>query len=238
MTTAIALPPGLPRDAAPWAQPPLVVRPGVVQLLAVIPHQAARIAPLDARVSQTSRTSERPPASDPPVVTHRSSATTTGTPGAQSGHPGPHPVLVTPTEVSEVNPAPGGCGPRERPTTTPHATHQVIEPPERQIAVTPVVLHETRCPRGGRLRKAELPAEDRYGYGPRVTARIGERSGGQRDSRTAGQALWTSVLGVPISRGAMQRTSDRVSEAISPHAAAIAEEARRAKATDIDETAW
>jgi transposase len=46
------------------------------------------------------------------------------------------------------------------------------------------------------------------------------------------------VLGVPISRGAIQRTVDRVSEAISPHYEAIATQARTAKVNYIDETAW
>ena len=81
--------------------------------------------------------------------------------------------------------------------------------------MTHVVLHEARCPRCGRLLKAELPAAHRYGYGPRLTALIGELSGSQRDSRSAVQEFCTSVLGVPISRGAIQRAVDRVSEAIS-----------------------
>jgi transposase len=238
VTAAIALPPGLPLDAATWEQTPLVVRQVVVQLLAVIQQQAARIAQLEARVSQTSRNSDRPPASDPPFVKHLSSSTTKRTPGAKSGHPGHHQVLLTPTEVIEVKPAPCGCGQREFPTTTPYSTHQVIELPEIQIAVTHVVLHETHCPRCGHRLKAELPAEYRYGYGPRLTALIGELSGSQRNSRSAVQEFCTSVLGVPISRGAIQRTIDRVSEAITPHYEAIAEEARRAKVNYIDETAW
>jgi hypothetical protein len=46
------------------------------------------------------------------------------------------------------------------------------------------------------------------------------------------------VLGVPISRRAIQRAVDRVSEAIQPHDEAIAEQARAAMVNDIDETAW
>jgi transposase len=71
-----------------------------------------------------------------------------------------------------------------------------------------------------------------------LTALIGELSGGQRDSRTAVQAFCTAVLGISISRGAIQRCVDRVSEAIKPHYEAIAERARRAKVNDMDETAW
>jgi transposase len=43
---------------------------------------------------------------------------------------------------------------------------------------------------------------------------------------------------VSISRGAIQRDVDRVSAAITPHHEAIAEKAREAKVSYIDETAW
>jgi transposase len=113
----------------------------------------------------------------------------------------------------------------------------VIELPEIQMQVKHVVLHEVRCPQCGRRIKAPLPEEYRYGYGPRVTALIGELSGGQRDSRTAVQEFCTSVLGLPISRGTIQRVVDRVSDAVTPHDEAIAEKARGAHVNYIDETA-
>jgi transposase len=121
---------------------------------------------------------------------------------------------------------------------TSYYTHQVIELPEIEMSVTHVVLHETRCPQCGRLLKAPLPEEHRYGYGPCLTALIGELSGSQRDSRSAVQEFCTSILGVSISRGAIQRAVDRVSEAIRPHYEAIAEQARGAQVNYIDETAW
>jgi transposase len=100
------------------------------------------------------------------------------------------------------------------------------------------ILHEVCCPQCGRTLKAELPAAYRYGYGPRLSALVGELSGSQRDSRRAVQEFCTSVLGVPISRGGIQRCVDRVAQAIQPHYEAIAEQARAAKVNYIDETAW
>jgi transposase len=238
VVAALPLPAGLSLDATSWEQTPLVVRQVVVQLLAVIQQQRARIAALEARVSQNSRNSDRPPSSDPPFVTPSSSAPTKGTPGAKPGHPGHRQALLEPTEVIEVTPDACACGQQEFPTTTPYYTHQVIELPEIQMQVTHVVLHEACCPQCGRLLKAPLPEEHRYGYGPRLTALIGELSGGQRDSRTAVQEFCASVLGVPISRGGIQRAVDRVSEAIRPHYEAIATQARQAKVNYIDETAW
>jgi transposase len=145
---------------------------------------------------------------------------------------------LTPTAVVEVKPSACACGQTELPATTPYYTDQVIELPEIQMVVKHMVLHEAHCPQCGHLIKAELPAEYRYGYGPPLTALIGELSGSQRDSRSAVQEFCTSVLGVPISRGAIQRAVDRVSEAITPHYEAIVEKARSAKVNYIDETAW
>jgi hypothetical protein len=64
--TSIPFPAGLPLDAASWYQILVVVCQLVVQLLAIIQRQAARIAALEARVSQNSHNSDRPPWSDPP----------------------------------------------------------------------------------------------------------------------------------------------------------------------------
>jgi transposase len=238
VASSLLRPARVPLDAASWEQTLLLMRQLIVQLLAVIQQQTARIAALEARLSQTSRNSDRPPSSDPPFVTKLSSSTTQGTPGAKPGHPGHRQALLAPTEVIEVTPDVCVCGQQEFPATTPYHTHQVIELPEIRMAVTHVVLHEVQCPGCGRLLKAALPAEYRYGYGPRFTALIGELSGSQRDSRSAVQEFCTSVLGVPISRGAIQRAVDRVSEAITPYYEAIAEKARGVPVNYIDETAW
>ena len=83
-----------------------------------------------------------------------------------------------------------------------------------------------------------MPAEASAGQGPRLTALIGELSGSQRISRSAVQAFCASVLGVHLSRGAIQRAVDRVSEAIQPLYEAMAAKAREATVNYIDETAW
>jgi transposase len=210
----------------------------VVHLLGVIQQQAERIAVLEARVSQHSSNSDRPPSSDPPYTKLIARSGVLGKPGAKPGHPGHRQALLVPTEVLEVKPEACPCGQWEFPQTLPYYTHQVIELPEIVMRVTHVVLHEARCPQCSRLLKPPLPEEHRYGYGPRLTALIGELSGGQRDSRSAVQEFCTSVLGVRISRGAIQRCLDRVSEAIQPLYETIAQKARSAPVNCIDETAW
>jgi transposase len=238
VSTCVPLPAGIPVDGPRWEQTPLVVCQLIMYLLAVIRQQAARITALEAHASQNSRNSGRPPSSDSPYEKRTPRSGTQGQPGAKPGHTGHRQALLVPTEVLEVTPERCVCGQREFPAPTPYYTHQVIELPEIQMAVTHVVLHETHCPRCGRLVKASIPAEYGYGYGPRLTALIGELSGSQRSSRSAVQEFCRSVLGVPISRGAIQRVVDRVSEAIIPHYEAIAQKARSAEVNYIDETAW
>jgi transposase len=235
---SIPLPAGLPLDSTSWGQTPPVVRQVVVQLLTVIQQQAGRIAALEARLSQNSSNSDRPPSSDPPYEKRTARSGMQGRPGAKPGHPGYRQALLAPTEVIAVKPEVCGCGQQAFPETTPYYTHQIIELPEIQMDVKHVVLHEARCPQCGRSIKAPLPQKYRYGYGPRFTALIGELSGSQRDSRSAVQEFCTSVLGVPISRGAIQRVVDRVSKAINPHYQAIAGKARSTQVNYIDETAW
>jgi transposase len=238
VTPSLPLPAALPLDHASWEQTPFVVCQVVIHLLTVIQQQQERIAALEARLSQHSRNSDRPPSSDPPYAQRSPRSGARGRPGAKSGHPGHCQALLAPTEVIEVTPDVCVCGQQEFPATTPYHTHQVVELPEIRMAVTHVVLHEAQCPGCGRRLKAVLPAEYRYGYGPRLTALIGELSGSQRDSRSAVQEFCRSVLGVPISRGAIQRMVDRVSDAITPYYEAIAEKARGVPVNYLDETAW
>ena len=134
MSTSIPLPAGLSLDGASWAQTPLVVCQMVVHLLAVIQQQAARLAALEARLSQNSSNSDRPPSSHPPYVQRAAHPGTQGKPGAKPGHLGHRQARLAPTEVLEVRPEVCPCGQRDFPETRPYYTHQVIELPEIQMA--------------------------------------------------------------------------------------------------------
>lgn len=140
-------PEGRALDTATWEQTPLVVQPLVVELLAIIQQQTARIqaleariAELEARVQQRSHPSDRPPASDPPYEKRPTRAGPRGTPGATPGHPGHQQALLAPTAVIEVKPSACACGQTECVDTSPDSTHQVIERPAIQMRVRHVVL--------------------------------------------------------------------------------------------------
>jgi len=100
------------------------------------------------------------------------------------------------------------------------------------------MLYEARCSRCGQVTKAPVPPAAAAGDGPRFTALLGELSGRQRRRRSAVQECCRSVLGVPLSQGAIQRAVDRVSEALTPDDEAIAVQARRAPVKYLDETGW
>ena len=245
MAASLPLPDGLLLDTTSWEQAPHVVQELVIHLLAVIGQQAermstieARIAGLEAQRQRNSSNSNRPPSSDPPWVKPPHPGKPQGTPGARAGHPGHRQILLEPTEVIEVQPPACGCGQTRFPEARPYYTHQVIELPDIQMRVQHFMLYEARCSRCGQVTKAPVPPAAASGYGPRFTALLGELSGSQRSSRSAVQEFCRSVLGIPISQGAIQRAVDRVSEALNPYYEAIAVQARRAPVNYIDETGW
>jgi len=120
----------------------------------------------------------------------------------------------------------------------PYYTHQVLELPPITMDVTHWVLHEGWCPECGHWRKAHVPAEHAAGYGPRLSALMGEVAGAYGNGRRIVQTLCASVLHVPISLGAIQKVLDRVAQAIAPHYTAIATHVRHAAVNYIDETPW
>ena len=124
MATALPLPTGLPPDAASWDQTLVVMCQLIVQLLAVIQQQTARIAALEARLSQTSRNSDRPPSSDPAYEKRLARSGGQGRPGARPGPPGHRQALLVPTEIIKVTPEACPCGQREFHAPTPYHTHR------------------------------------------------------------------------------------------------------------------
>jgi transposase len=74
----------------------------------------------------------------------------------------------------------------------------------------------------GRWCQASVTAQQTTGYGPRLSALMAELAGTYGNGRRMVQTFCCSVLGVPISLGAIQQVIDRVSQAIDPHYTLIA----------------
>ena len=198
------------------------------------------LSQLHQRLNQNSSNSNRPPASDPPFrkPSRTKDENAKKKSGAKKGHAGHGQTLMTPTEVRHVLPGTCPCGNSGFPETKPFHTHQVIELPEIEMDVIHHVLHQGICPACDRLIKSVLPAEHRTGYGPRLTALIGEMSGIQGGSRRSIKEFCSSVLGFHLSVGTIQKVIDRVSDAINPHYEALGTKARSSAVNFIDETSW
>jgi transposase len=158
--------------------------------------------------------------------------------GGKPGHAGYRQVLLAPTHVEDVLPQGCGCGSGAFDLIKSYYTHQEIELPGVEMDVTHWVLHQGRCVGCRRWHKAQVPAEHVTGYGPRLRALMAELAGTYGNGRRMVQTFCASVLGVPISLGAIQKVLDRVTLAIDPHYTLIATQARQARVNYIDEPPW
>lgn len=199
-----------------------------------------RLEALEARLHQDSTTSQRPPSTDSPYQRPRGKATAIRRhrPGGKRGHQGYRQTLLEPTRQQVVLPERCRCGSQCFGALAPYHTHQVLELPVIEMAVTHVQLYHGHCLRCGRLCKAQVPAAHTTGFGPRFTALVGQLAGMHSNSRRVVQDFCASVLGVPLALGTIQKVIDRVSHALMPHYNTIAQQARHAPVASIDETPW
>ena len=125
-------------------------------LRAELPQLHERVEALEARLTQNSTTSHRPPSSDSPYKKprQRTTATTPQKAGGNAGHPGHRQALLPPTTVREVRPERCIGGHPTFVVTTAYHTHQVIELPPMAMDVTPWILHQGWCVGYGRWPKA------------------------------------------------------------------------------------
>jgi transposase len=211
-------------------------------------HLEKRLDELESQLNRNSRNSDQPPSTDGPFRKSAPEAVKGREKGhrrqgGQKGHPGHKQKLLAPTKVMALKPEACVCGqksacggPARR--MEPFYTHQVIEIPDLKMEVTHLVLHKTKCSQCGRTVKAALPPASRFGYGPRLSALIAEMSGSMGASRETVQRFCLSVLGFPISLGAIQRVIDRASEALEPVYNEVARQVRQAPINHVDETSF
>jgi transposase len=210
----------------------------IARLEATVARLEKRIEELEARLNINSSNSNQPPSSDSPYKKPVGAPGKKGKPGAKRGHKGHRQQMLEPREIRPVAPAPCSCGCGSYGELKPFYTHQHLELPQIEVAVTHFVLLKGACTGCGKINKARVPSEYRSGYGPRMSAVIAELAGSHGDSRSTVQNFCASVLGVSISLGAIQKVLDRASEAIKPHYEAIGDQARRQAVNHADETSW
>jgi len=195
----------------------------------------ARVEELEAKLRENSSNSNKPPSSDSLFAKRPEVPKRTKTPRKRKGM---RQQCLRPTELVELHPEKCACGCRAFENQEPYYIHQVIELPEIQATVSHVCLYRGHCRACGKTVKAHIPHELRTGFGPRISAMIAELAAVHGNSRRAVQDFLFSVIGIPVSQGAIQNILDRVALAVAPHYEAIGELVRAAPVNHVDETTW
>lgn len=194
-----------------------------------------RVEELEAKLNKNSSNSHKPPSSDSPFRKKAEEPKRTKKPRKRKGM---RQQCLRPTELVELFPEKCPCGCQTISEPEAYYIHQVIELPEIEASVSHLILYRGHCSACGKTVKAHIPPAMRTGFGPRMSAMIAELAAVHGDSRRAVQDFLFSVVGIPVSQGAVQKVLDRVSQAISDHYEAIGEAVHSAPVNHIDETTW
>jgi len=242
---------GASEDAGVWSRAQLEAENA--ELRAENAVLCERVAELERRLSQDSRNSSRPPSSDPPKsrAERRREARaklkelSKRRPGGQPGHEGKHREMASPERVDqryEQLPVGCGCGHRfdgsEERVGDP-LIHQKWEIPPIRPLILQYELYRLRCPCCGKPRLAELPeGVSRSAFGPRIEAHIATLAGVFRLSRRQAAEVVSSMLGVPISLGAVDAAIMRMSAILADPWERLREYIQKAALVHADETSW
>jgi transposase len=218
--------------------------PAVLDLVRILAAENAtlrkRIEKLEAKLGEDSSNSNKPPSTDSPYDEN-------GKPGEKKKKKSQNPrkkrkgfrqKFISPTETQDVNPSACSCGYGSFKDLEPYYTHRYIELPEIVMSVIHFTLYKGECTACGKTGKGYVPGEFKTGFGPRFTALVGEISGIDGNSRETVKTFCSSVLGVPVSLGAIQKIIDRASAAVKPHYETIRDIARSQNVNYLDETTW
>jgi transposase len=212
----------------------------------------ARVAALETMVQelreqlqQNSRTSSRPPSSDPPqALGQRPRREPSGRrPGGQPGHEGQTRARLPVEAVDVVIPVkPARCprcqhalqGEDPRPQR-----HQVTEIPPIKPVVTEYRLHRLVCPACGEAIRAELPAGvPGGGFGPRVQAITALCTGAYHLSKRTTQNAMEDLFGVVIGLGTVANLEQATTQAVAGPVAEARAYVQAQPVAYADETGW
>jgi transposase len=214
-------------------------------LKATIQQVEATVSQLQERLQQNSRTSSRPPSSDPPqALGQRPRREPSGRrPGGQLGHEGQTRALLPVEEVDVVIPVKPERCPRCHhllPGEDPQPQrHQVTEIPPSRPAVTEYQLHRLVCPVCGAATRAELPAGvPAGGFGPRVQAITALCTGAYHLSKRATQSVLEDLFGVSMGLGTIANLEQATAQVLAEPVAAARAYVQAQPSAYLDETGW
>jgi transposase len=239
MDSQIPFPPAIWERIPPEAQAYIRALENRVAALEVTVQQ------LREQVQQTSRTSSRPPSSDPPqALGQRPRREPRGRrPGGQPGHEGQARALVPVEEVDVVVPVkPERCHhcqhllPGEEPQPQ---RHQVTEIPPLQPVVTAYQLHRLIGPACGEETRAEVLAGVPTGsFGPRVQAITALCTGAYHRSKRTTQRALEEMFGVQMGLGTIATVAHAMVQAVAEPVAEARASVQRQPAAYLEETGW
>jgi len=225
----------IPLDPEILSRTPPEVIDLILSLLEKIRVLEARVEELEAKLNKNSSNSNKPPSSDSPFTAKPQAPKKAR---KKRKRPGSRQQCLRPTEIVELHPELCSCGSCSFEQVEPYYIHQVVELPDTPMHVRHLILYRGHCVHCGKKIKAPIPLHLRSGFGPRLSAMIVELCGVHGDSRRATQDFLYSVLGVPVSQGAIQNVLDRASRAIEPHYEAIKAAVHACAVNHADETVW
>lgn len=203
---------GIEIPQSDWESTPTSVR-------AVVTVLSERLASIEEQLNQNSHNSSRPPSSDGFCKAGKSSSSKEP-PRRRSGSSGQSPPLY-PIEAcheiySHVPDICRHCGEQLSGKDSHPHRHQVIDIPALSAYVIEHQRHQLLCECCGRKTRASLPAAvPSIGYGDRLAAVIAWLSGEHRQSYRQVQSLLSTLFGVELSRGSINRLRCQVSEAVA-----------------------
>jgi transposase len=235
-----------------WDQTPAVIQDyirglesRVAALEAVVQRLEATVHDLTERLQQDSRTSSRPPSSDPPqAIGRRPRHEPSGRrPGGQPGHEGHTRALLPIERVDVVIPVkPERCSRCQHPVHGEDGQpqrHQVSEIPPVKPSVTEYQLHQLVCPVCGETTGAKLPVGVPSGeFGPRVQAVTALCTGAYHLSKRTTQRVMEDLFGVSISLGTLASLEQSTAQAVAVPVAEARRDVQRQPAAYLDETGW
>ena len=232
----------------------------ILELAGSVRQHEDRLRRLEEQARQDSRTSSKPPSTDPPKtrVQRRAEARAKAkelmrqererrAQGGQPGHPGAGRELRPEDQVDEIvdhyPEACGGCGRRfddgQRRAGGRFGRHQVFELPPISVLVTEHRTHQLRC-RGCRARtSARLPAIiSSSRFGPRLQAAVVTLTARHRISRRGIGELASDLFGLTLSSGAVDAICQRASDALAGPHCHLQDWVLDQGAVHVDETGW
>src|SRR5262245_50088271 len=228
-----------------WERTPPEVQAYLRALEARVAALEATVQQLREELQQDSRTSSRPPSSDPPQArAKRPRHEPTGRrPGGQPGHDGHTRGLVPLEEVDVIVPVkPERCRrcqyPLQGEDSQPQR-HQVTEIPPVKPVVTEYQLHQLVCPACGKATRAALPpGVPTGGLGPRVQAITALRTGAYHLSKRTTQSVLADLFGVSLGLGTVANLEQATAQAVAEPVAEARAYVQAQPAAYADETGW